>query len=48
LRFAGMFAPSSWVALLLRNRFMPLLTIPWIADWAFSHDLTDAIALPTY
>jgi 2-polyprenyl-6-methoxyphenol hydroxylase-like FAD-dependent oxidoreductase len=48
LRFAGMFAPSSWVSLLLRNRFMSLLTIPWMADWVFSRDLTDAIALPTY
>ncbi len=48
LRLAGTFAPKSAFSMFLRNQIMKLLTIPWIADWAFGRDLSDKIALPNY
>ena len=48
LRLAGTFAPKSAFSMFLRNQIMKLLTIPWIADWAFGRDLSDKIVLPDY
>ncbi|HZD31146.1 MAG TPA: FAD-binding domain [Candidatus Angelobacter sp.] len=48
LRFAGAFAPKSRTSLFLRNQVLNLLTIPWIADWAFGRDFVDRIALQNY
>jgi 2-polyprenyl-6-methoxyphenol hydroxylase-like FAD-dependent oxidoreductase len=48
LRLAGTFAPKSKFSLFLRNQIMKLLTIPWVADWAFGRDLSDKIVLPDY
>lgn len=48
LRFAGMFAPKSRMALFTRNQVMNLLTVPWVADLTFARDLRDNLALPEY
>jgi hypothetical protein len=46
LRFAGFFAPSSKLALFLRNRIMNLVAVPWIADLAFARDFRGNLILP--
>jgi 2-polyprenyl-6-methoxyphenol hydroxylase-like FAD-dependent oxidoreductase len=48
LRFAGTFAPKSQFSLFMRNLFMNLMTIPWVADLVVGHDLADNIVLPQY
>jgi len=48
LRFAGYFAPSSKLALFVRNQMMNLMRIGWIADRVVGGDIADRIALPTY
>ena len=48
LRFAGLIAPKTKVALFLRNQVMNLLRIPWVADRSFASDFTDRLALPDY
>lgn len=48
LRFAGMFAPKSKMALFLRNQVMNLLTLPWVADLTFARDFRDNLVLPEY
>ncbi len=48
LRFAGLLAPKSKMALFVRNQVMNLLRIPWVADRSFASDLTDRLALPDY
>jgi 2-polyprenyl-6-methoxyphenol hydroxylase-like FAD-dependent oxidoreductase len=48
LRLAGSFAPKSRLALFFRNQIMNLMTIPWVADFAFGRQLADDITLPDY
>lgn len=48
LRFAGMFAPKSAVALSLRNQAMNLMGLPWVADLAVGRTLADRLAIPEY
>ena len=48
LRLAGSFAPKSKLSLFLRNQIMKLMTIPWVADFAFGRQLAEDIALPDY
>ena len=48
LRFAGLLAPKSKMALFVRNQVMNLLRIPWVADRSFASDLTDRLTLPDY
>lgn len=47
-RLAGFFAPSSRLALFVRNKTMSLMNLPWIANLAISHDIADRIELPEY
>jgi 2-polyprenyl-6-methoxyphenol hydroxylase-like FAD-dependent oxidoreductase len=48
LRFAGVFAPESKTALVLRNRILDLLRLRWMADFAFARDFRDELTLPEY
>ncbi len=48
LRFAGLFAPKSKMALFARNQILNLMSVPWIADLAAGPDLVDHLALPDY
>lgn len=48
LRFAGFFAPASKLALFARNQVMALLKIPTVADFVFTRELQDKLALPDY
>lgn len=48
LRLAGTFAPQSKFSLFLRDQIMKLLTIRWVADWAFGRDLADKIEFPDH
>jgi len=48
LRFAGSFAPHSRLSLILRNKIMNLMRIPWIADLAIGRGFSDKIVLPDY
>jgi 2-polyprenyl-6-methoxyphenol hydroxylase-like FAD-dependent oxidoreductase len=48
LRFAGFFAPKSKTALFIRNQFMNLLRIPWVADCTVAREITDKLILPRY
>jgi 2-polyprenyl-6-methoxyphenol hydroxylase-like FAD-dependent oxidoreductase len=48
LRFAATFAPSSKLALFLRNQIFRIIAIPWIADLVVGRDLADNIALVDY
>ncbi|MGB2636013.1 MAG: hypothetical protein WAM58_18940 [Candidatus Acidiferrum sp.] len=48
LRFAGTFAPKSKFSMFLRNKFMSLLRIPWVADRVAGRGLADDLVLPKY
>ncbi|HVM33190.1 MAG TPA: FAD-binding domain [bacterium] len=48
VRFGGAFAPKTRLGLFFRNQVMKTLRIPWIANQAFSRDLSDKIQLPQY
>jgi 2-polyprenyl-6-methoxyphenol hydroxylase-like FAD-dependent oxidoreductase len=47
-RLAGFFAPSSQLALFIRNKAMSLMKFNWIANLAVSRDIRDRIELPEY
>jgi 2-polyprenyl-6-methoxyphenol hydroxylase-like FAD-dependent oxidoreductase len=45
-RFATSFVPRNKIGLFFRNRLSRLLTVPWVADFAFSREFADKISLP--
>jgi 2-polyprenyl-6-methoxyphenol hydroxylase-like FAD-dependent oxidoreductase len=47
-RFAGSFAPRSWLGIYLRSALTRLCGVPWIARLALGSSLLDRLELPDY
>lgn len=48
LRFAGYFAPKSWLGLVLRDVVSNIASVPALARWMFASTFRDNLQLPDY
>ena len=48
LRFAGYFAPKTWVGLIARDALSNLASVPVLARWMLARSFRDNLSLPDY